>query len=73
MTPAQAAARAASAEASAWIAKCAPLPAVLDWHRELCGTCTPTRMCTEYAEIISEYGAGLCGTAVFWPDAELIR
>jgi hypothetical protein len=67
MTPAQAAAKAATAEASAWIAQCTPLPAVLDWHRDLCAVCTPTRMCTEYAEIISEYGAGLHGTAVFWP------
>jgi hypothetical protein len=72
MTPAEAA-KQATAEASKWIAASPNLVDVLAWHRGLCKTCTGTRMCAEYAEIICEYGAGVHGSAVFWPDGTLSR
>lgn len=58
----------ARAIASEWIAVSPDLIEVLDWHTDLCGTCRPGGgKCAEFREIISEYGAGETGAAVFFP------
>lgn len=68
MTPAERAAR-ALADAEAWIRASPPLIDVLSWHRDRCGDCEDAvRTCREYAEIITEYGAGTCGLTGFWPE-----
>lgn len=60
----------ASAAASAWIAVSPNLLDVLAWHQDLCPACGPGGKCAEYREIVDEYGAGVYGAAVFWPDGE---
>jgi hypothetical protein len=67
MTPGDTAAEAA-AQVQAWVNESPHLIDVLDWHQRLCGACSGLRHCLEWGEILSEYGAGPHGTAVFWPD-----